>query len=84
MAEQLTLNQLVGSSSLPRLTTPARTNENVGSLRRALCFGLVPLAVPLQADDALRPRIVSVRSVALPNIASVRFPYRFAEGVMLA
>jgi hypothetical protein len=27
---------------------------------------------------------VSVRSVALPNIASVRFPYRFAEGVMLA
>jgi hypothetical protein len=27
---------------------------------------------------------VSIRSVALPNIASVRFPYRFAEGVMLA
>jgi hypothetical protein len=27
---------------------------------------------------------VSVRSVALPTIASVRFPYRFAEGVMLA
>ena len=33
MAEQLTLNQLVGSSSLPRLTTPARTNEPVRTAR---------------------------------------------------
>ena len=33
MAEQLTLNQLVGSSSLPRLTSIPSTNEPVRALR---------------------------------------------------
>src|SRR5690349_11017683 len=38
MAEQLTLNQLVGSSSLPRLTTLVSTNTASGSSPEAVRF----------------------------------------------
>src|SRR5436190_21177755 len=46
MAEQLTLNQLVGSSSLPRLTSNPNTKEASGSLWRPLDFRPYPTPTP--------------------------------------
>jgi hypothetical protein len=47
MAEQLTLNQLVGSSSLPRLTSTLCTKEPVRAIRTVLVAagGLILLTI---------------------------------------
>jgi hypothetical protein len=55
MAEQLTLNQLVGSSSLPRLTTPANTKRPPDSFRGPFVLGSVPHAIPATAIRRVRP-----------------------------
>src|SRR4051794_26835336 len=53
MAEQLTLNQLVGSSSLPRLTTLVSTKEASGITPEASWIPAVPPPIP--ADYPPRP-----------------------------
>ena len=61
MAEQLTLNQLVGSSSLPRLTSILSTKEPVRATRDGLSdSGRTPFRTPLSrrgspADDGIGP-----------------------------
>lgn len=64
-AEQLTLNQLVESSNLSRLTIASRTNQALGDDPGALRFGSVPPAVPPSFDPAAgRRKIASIRSAA--------------------
>ena len=82
MAEQLTLNQRVDSSSLSGLTTTLRTKRPSGFLEGRSDSVPYP-SVPLSAGGR-RPRMTSVRSAALPSIASVRWPYTLAVVVMLA
>ena len=65
MAEQLTLNQLVGSSSLPRLTTLPRTNGGLGTAPGGLFdSGLTPGLTPRQLAEDVRRRCRRSTSVA--------------------
>ena len=70
MAEQLTLNQLVGSSSLPRLTSILSVKEPVRAVRTGSRLWLVPLAVPLLAVEALRRRSLGLAISSLHGSGS--------------
>src|SRR5262245_6937915 len=53
MAEQLTLNQLVGSSSLPRLTTRIQRESPVRCTDRTGVFASVPSSYPFKPTRLL-------------------------------
>ena len=71
MAEQLTLNQLVGSSSLPRLTSTLITKEPVRIVRTGSPIRVVALVVPLKPWTAGRYPVPIVWSSVLRNCVFV-------------